>query len=173
MEGTIRENTWTGLRSETLTPKSARRNSFAAPNMPAQLDAVIWTQDPNKPNTLPRELRAYCSQPSGSRCSGLHPPRNMRVSCVVNTLIEERVFPWQIFGQKNGKRYRKAAGDRQNSFLMPCVYIFGSASLWPDIATLVCDRPAGPSPKFELKFDEEFLLKELWHPMGTRNALCC
>ena len=35
----------------------ARRISFAIPIYAAQLDAVIWTQDPKKLNTLPRELR--------------------------------------------------------------------------------------------------------------------
>jgi hypothetical protein len=47
--------------------------------------------------------------------------------------------------------------ERENSFLMPCVYLFESASSWPDIATVVCDRPADPPPNFELKFDERVL----------------
>ncbi|MFZ3246783.1 MAG: hypothetical protein WA185_17045, partial [Candidatus Acidiferrales bacterium] len=36
---------------ESCTPEELRRPGYAA-----QLDAVIWTQDPVKLNTLPREL---------------------------------------------------------------------------------------------------------------------
>jgi Ternary complex associated domain 9 len=132
------------------TPEELRDAEFAA-----QLDAVIWTQDSKKLNTLPQELRVIAANLLD---------HDVRVyirlaaarSMVVNTLIEAAI-PVANLRREEWETIPEGRRERENSFLSPSVYIFESASLWPDIATVVCDRPADPSPKFELKFDERFL----------------
>jgi hypothetical protein len=135
---------------EPCTPEELRRTEYAL-----QLDAVIWPQDPKKLNTLPQELRTIAANLLD---------HDVRVyirlaaarSLVVNTLIEGAI-PVANLRREEWETIQESRRERENSFLSPSVYIFESAPLWPDIATLVCDRPAGPSPKFELKFDENFL----------------
>jgi hypothetical protein len=134
----------------SCTPEELRRAEYAL-----QLDAVIWPQDPQKLNTLPQELRTIAPNLLD---------HDVRVyirlaaarSLVVNTLIEGAI-PVANLRREEWETIRESHRERENSFLLPSVYIFESASLWPDIATLVSDRPAGPSPKFELKFEDKFL----------------
>ena len=40
---------------------------------------------------------------------------------------------------------------------MPSVYIFDATASWLNIAAIVCDHPAGPSPKLSLNFDPQSL----------------
>ena len=135
---------------EPCTPEELRRAEYAL-----HLDAVIWPQDPKKLNTLPQELRTIAANLLD---------HDVRVyirlaaarSLVVNTLIEGAILVATLRPEE-WQTIPESRRERQNSFLMPAVYIFESASLWPDIATLVCDRPAGPSPKLDLKFDDTFL----------------
>ncbi len=136
----------------SCTPEGLRRAGYAA-----QLDAVIWTQDPKKLNTLPRELRTVAANLLNYDVRIYIRLATAR-SLVVNTLIEGaipvanlRPYEWQAIPE--------SLRERENGFLMPCVFIFESASSWADVAALVCDRPAGPSPKSELKVDERFLRK--------------
>ena len=142
---------------EPCTPEELRRTGYAA-----QLDAVIWTQDPVKLNTVPRELgtivpnlldhdvRVYVRLATDEKLTDT--PRKL----VVNALLESGI-PVANLRPEEWQTIPESRRERENGFLMPCVYIFDSAPKWPDIATLVCDRPAGPSPKFELKFDDKFL----------------
>jgi hypothetical protein len=141
---------------EPCTPEDLRRPEYAV-----QLDAVIWTQNPDKLNTLPRELattvprlldhdvRVYIRLATDENLTGT--PRKM----VVNALLESRI-PVANLRPEEWHTILESP-ERENNFLMPCVYIFESAFLWPDIATVVCDRPADPSPSCELRFDETFL----------------
>lgn len=132
-------------------------------NYAAQLDAVIWTQDPHKLNTLPRELGttvpSLLDHDVGvyirlATDSGLtDTPRRL----VVNALLEAAI-PVAKLLPNEWQSMPESRRERENSFLSPCVYIFDSASSWIDIAALVCDRPAGPSPKSGLKVDENILL---------------
>ena len=129
---------------------------------PAELDAVIWTQDARKLNALPRELgatvpnlldhdvRVYVRLATDEKLTDT--PRRL----VVNALLESQI-PVANLMPDEWQRIPGSLQERENAFLMPCVYIFGPASLWPDVATVVCDRPAGAAPKFGLKFDEKFL----------------
>jgi len=139
------------------TPDDLRFADYAV-----QLDAVIWTQNPDKINTLPRELgtivphlldhdvRVYIRVATDENQTGT--PRKL----VVNALLESRI-PVANLRPKERQTILEGARERENSSLMPCVYIFESPSLWPAVATVVCDRPADPAPNFELKFDEKFL----------------
>jgi len=143
---------------EPCTPEQLRRAEYAL-----QLDAVIWTQDPKKLNTLPQELRTIAPNLLN---------HDVRVyirlaaarSLVVNTLMEAAV-PVANLRPDEWQTIPESRRERVNSFLAPYVYIFESASLWPDIATVVCDRPADPSPKFQLKFNERFL-RDIFEPDG-------
>lgn len=142
---------------EPLTPEYLRGSEGIA-----QLDAVIWTQDSRKPSALLRELnitvprlldhdvRVYLRVVTDEKLGDT--PRKLAVNSLVeigmpvaNLLPEE----WRAIPEDRR--------ERQNSFLSPCVYVFDAASTWIDIATLVCDRTAGPSPKCGQLFDEDFL----------------
>jgi hypothetical protein len=142
---------------ETCTPENLCRSDFAA-----EVDAVIWTQDPDKLNTLARELgtiipnlldcdvQVYIRLATDERQSDT--PRKL----VVNALLESRI-PVANLRPSEWQATAETWGERQNSFLSPCVYIVEPASSWADIAALVCDRPAGPSPNLGLNLDEKFL----------------
>lgn len=150
---------------EPCTPLDLLRTEYVV-----QLDAVIWTQNPDKLNTLPRELgtsvpqlldhdvRVYIRLATDENRTEL--PRRL----VVNALLESRI-PVANLSPAEWQTILECNRERVNSFLMPSVYIFESALLWPDIATVVCDRPADPPPKFELKFDEK-LLNDRFGPEG-------
>jgi hypothetical protein len=145
---------------ESCIPEELRRPGYAA-----QLDAVIWTQDPVKLNTLPRQLgttvpnlldhdvRVYVRLATDQKLT--ETPRKL----VVNALLESGIPVANLLPEEY-KAIPENRNERMNSFMMPCVYIFESAEEWRDIAPLVCDRPAGPSPKSDLKVDEQFLLDE-------------
>jgi hypothetical protein len=132
------------------TPDDLRRAEYAL-----ELDAVIWSQDPKKLNTLPQELRATAPNLLDHDVRvyiRLAAARNL----LVNTLIESAI-PVANLRPEEWQTIPESRREIENSFLLPSIYIFESASLWPDIATVVCDRPAGPSPKLDLNFDEQFL----------------
>jgi hypothetical protein len=107
---------------------------------PGQLDAVIWTQDPTKLNTLPRELRTIAANLLNHDVRVYIRLATAR-TLVVNTLIEGAI-PVANLRPEEWQTIPESRRERENSFLMPCVYIFESAWTWPEIATLVCDRPA-------------------------------
>jgi hypothetical protein len=150
---------------EPCTLEKLRQSDYAA-----VLDAVIWTQDPGKLNALPRELgptvpnlldydvRVYVRLATDEKLTNT--PRKL----VVNALLESGI-PVANLRPEEWQTIPESRRERENGFLMPCVYIFESASLWPDVATVVCDRPAGASPKFDLRFDENFL-KDRFEPGG-------
>ena len=142
---------------ESLTPEYLRGSEGIA-----QLDAVIWTQDPRKPSALLRELattvprlldhdvRVYLRIVKDEKMGDT--PRKL----VANSLLEIGM-PVANLLPEEWRSIPEARRERQNSFLSPCVYIFDAASTWIDIATLVCDRTAGPSPKPGRIFDEDLL----------------
>jgi hypothetical protein len=150
---------------ESCLPQDLGRTGYAS-----KLDAVIWTHDPKKLNTLPRELRTaavdllnhdvrvYIRIATDEKLTDT--PRRL----VVSALLEGEI-PVANLRPDEWQAIPESRRGRENNFLMPSVYIFESASLWPDIAAVVCDRPAGPPPKSELKFDEEFL-RDKFDPVG-------
>ena len=142
---------------EACTPRKLRGSAYAA-----QLDAVIWTQDPKKLNTLPRELRAIAANLLNHDVrvyirlttdeNRTDTPRRL----VVNALLEAAI-PVAKLLRSEWETTPENRRERENSFLSPCIYIFEPASSWMDIAALVCDHPAGPPQKPDLKVDETFL----------------
>jgi hypothetical protein len=142
---------------EELTPEALFKSGVAA-----QLDAVIWTQDSTKLNSLPRRLseitpglldldvRLYV------RVATTETPSETPRRLIVNALLEGKLpvanlrpGEWQDIPEKQR--------ERENGFLLPCVYVFDTASTWGEVASLVCDRPAGSLPKSKLRFDEREL----------------
>ncbi len=129
----------------------------------AKLDAVIWTQDPKNLKTLPRDLvdvgprlldhdvRVYVRIATDDQQTAM--PRQL----VINPL-RKGLLPTANLRFDEWKTVPENVRERENAFLLPCIYIIDTASTWADIAALVCDRPAGPSPKFGLQFDEAALL---------------
>jgi len=131
----------------------------------AKLDAVIWTQDPKNLKALPRDLLEV-----GPRLLD----HDVRVYVRLATDDQETAMPRQVIINQLRKGLLPTANlrptewqtvpeslrERENAFLLPCVYIIDTASSWADIAALVCDRPAGPSPKFGLQFGEAALLAQ-------------
>lgn len=146
-----------GFFHEVCTPEGLRTEGYAT-----KLDAVIWTQDPGKLNALPRELgqtvpnlldhdvRVYVRLATDEKLTDT--PRKL----VVNALLESGI-PVAKLLPTEWRSIPEIRQERENSFLMPCVYIVEPALPWPDIATLVCDRPAGQWLKSKLEFEEEFL----------------
>jgi Ternary complex associated domain 9 len=139
---------------DTATLKKLSQSEYAA-----ELDALIWTQDPKRLNALPQELRTVVANLLNHDVRVYIRLATAR-SLVVNTLLEDWI-PVAKLLPSEWRAIPESHRERENSFLMPCVYIVESASAWSDIATLVCDRPAGPPPKAKLKFDEEFLRNKL------------
>ena len=147
-----------GFQCEASTP-----DKLADPTYAAQLDALIWTQDGNKPSSLPRQLgsvvpclldydvRVYIRL--GADRGQTDTPRKL----VVNALLESKI-PVANLRPVEWQSIPKNHREREHGFLLPCVYLFDTASSWVDIAALVCDRPASSSPKTGLVFDEKVLL---------------
>ena len=140
---------------DPVTPDKLRDTDYIA-----KLDAVIWTQDPKNPKTLPRvlieigprlldhDVRVYIRLAKDEQQTAM--PRQLVINPLRKGLLPTanlRPTEWQTIPEHQR--------ERENAFLLPCVYIIDAASSWVDIAMLVCDRPAGPSPKFGLQFDED------------------
>jgi hypothetical protein len=73
------------FQCESCAPEELRRAGYAA-----QLDAVIWTQDPKKLNTLPQELLAVATYLLDHDVRVYIRLASAR-SLVVNTLIEAAI----------------------------------------------------------------------------------
>lgn len=133
------------------------------PNYIAQLDAVIWTQDPKNLKTLPQDLldvgprlldhdvRIYVRLTTDDQHTAM--PRQV----IINPL-RKGLLPTANLRPEEWQTVPENLRERENAFLLPCVYIIDTALSWGEIAALVCDRPAGPLPEFKLKFDEEAFL---------------
>ena len=142
---------------ESLSLEHIRQSKHAT-----ELDAVIWTQSADKPNSLPREIvevvpwlldhdvRVYIRVASNETLRDT--PRQL----VVNALLQG-AMPVTNLRQDEWLAIPESRRERNNSFLSPSVYIFDTASTWVDIASLVCDQPADPSPKSGLIIDEDRL----------------
>ncbi len=128
----------------------------------AELDALIWTQRSDKPNELPRQLRSvvpslldhdvrvYIRLAEGK--DGTDTARRL----VVNALGEGRIPPANLYPEE-WRGLPVDLQERQGGNLMPNVFIFEANDAWPGIATIVCDHPAGPVPKFKLSSNAAIL----------------
>ena len=153
-------------RKITWEPADAKNpvtlNNLRDPEYIAKLDAVIWTQDSNSLKTLPRDMidvgprlldhdvRLYVRLATDSQQTAM--PRQ----AVINPL-RRGLLPTANLRPDEWQTIPESLRERENAFLMPCVYIIDTASTWADIAALICDRPAGPAPKFGLQLDEAAL----------------
>ncbi len=130
----------------------------------AELVALIWT--PKKLNELPRDLhsiipallnndvRVYIRLPKEDE--GGRPSIVRRA--VVNAL-GERGIPTANLYPEEWRALPPNLQERQGGHFLPSVYIFEARdSSWPNIASIVCDHPAGPPPKLTLKFDPQSLV---------------
>jgi hypothetical protein len=142
---------------ELLSPEDLRDAKLVG-----ELDAIVWTQSADKPNSLPRELREVVSGLLDHdvrvyiRVATNDMLQDTPRTLVVNALIEDAV-PVANLRPDEWQAVREGLRERLNSFLSPSVYIFDTASTWGDIANLVCDRPADPPPTSELSIEEDFL----------------
>lgn len=133
------------------------------PDYIGKFDAVIWTQDRDNLKTLPKDLlevgpglldhdvRIYVRLVTDDQQTAM--PRQV----IINQL-RKGLLPTANLRPDEWQTVPKNLQERENSFLLPSVYIIDTALSWGDIAALVCDRPAGPSPKIDLQFDEKAFL---------------
>ena len=128
------------------------------PGFVSLLDAVIFSQKPEKRNalgpvllaTIPllldNDVRVYvriADDPNQSIVAR---------KLVIDTLLNLNA-PLANLSPEEWDRIPKASREREGSYLAPYVYIFDSNEKWPSIAHTVCDHPAGSAPNTELKFD--------------------
>lgn len=128
----------------------------------ADLDAVIWTQDPLRPKELPgqipeviptlldHDVRVYIRLANDPGKTAI--PRRQ----VVNALQRNRI-PTDNFRPDEWEALPDDQQERRFNRLAPSVNIVDTAMRWPRIATLVCNHPAGPRPNLDLIFDETSL----------------
>jgi hypothetical protein len=130
----------------------------------ADLVALIWT--PKKLDELPRHMRSIVPTLLDNdvrvyiRLLEEHEGRRSSLTrrAVVNAL-RERGIPTANLYPEEWRALPPNLQERQGSHFMPSVYIFEPAdSSWPNIATIVCDHPAGPRPKLTLNFDPQSLV---------------
>lgn len=128
------------------------------PGFVALLDAVIFSQNPEKRNALQpvlcaviplllnNDVRTYVriardpDEGEGSR------------KLVIDTLLDLCV-PLANVRREEWERIPKKYREREGSNLAPYVYIFDCNESWVSVAHTVCDRPAGNAPNTKLKFD--------------------
>ena len=152
------------FRERNFSPEKSDSKQLADPEYVAQLGAVVLTQDPKRLNALPKQLgefvpslldqdvRVYVRLADATGTDG---PRQLVVRALQQAQIPiANLLPQERLAIPEGQR------ERENSFMLPCVYILESGMAWPDVAALICDHPAGPAPKFGLEVDEEQLHKK-------------
>lgn len=148
-----------GFRCELL--KSGQLQQDAA-----QLDAVIWTQDPDKLKALPRELAEIAPKLLDHdvrvyvRLAVDEDRTAMPRALVVNAIVAAGL-PIGNLRPEEWRRIPPDRQERQGSSLLPCVYIVDSGEPWPRIATLVCDRTASPSFVPGPEFDQHVIENSL------------
>lgn len=112
--------------------------------MPRQLGSIV-------PCLLDYDVRVYIRLATDKTNTAT--PRKL----VVNALLDSKI-PVANLRPDEWQSIPKNERERERSFLLPCVYVFDTASSWVNIAALVCDRPASSSPKSGLTIDEKILL---------------
>lgn len=128
------------------------------PEFVSLLDAVIFSQKPEKRNALGTVLRAVIPLLLNNdvrvyvRIAQDPDETIVARKLVIDTLIDLRA-PLANISREEWDRIPKASSEREGSNLAPYVYIFEFNESWASIAHTVCDRPAGNAPNTELKFD--------------------
>jgi hypothetical protein len=163
-----------GFKCEEMTLEKLKQ-----PETIAELVALIWTQRSERPNELPRQLgeivpalldrdvRVYIRLAKDAEIrfaaedeirfekEGKIRP-SMARQLVVDAL-RARGIPTATLYPAEWRALPPDFQEREGSHFMPSVYIFDATAAWPDIATIVCDHPAGRRPKLNLNFDPKVL----------------
>ncbi|NOT20408.1 MAG: hypothetical protein HOP24_09085 [Sideroxydans sp.] len=128
------------------------------PAFVALLDAVVFSQKPDKRSALGPILQASISlllnndvrvyvriakDPDGS---------NVARKLVIDSLLDLNV-PLANIRRDEWDRIPEKWREREGSNLAPYIYIFDCTESWASIAHTVCDRPAGHAANTELRFD--------------------
>lgn len=128
------------------------------PGFVALLDAVIFSQRPEKRNALEPVLRAVVPLLLNNdvrvyvRIARDPDESIVARKLVIDTLLDLRV-PLANIHREEWDRIPEELREREGSNLAPYVYIFDCNESWVSVAHTVCDRPAGNAPNTELKFD--------------------
>lgn len=128
------------------------------PGFVALLDAVIFSQNPEKRNALQPALRAAIPLLLNNDVRtyvriAWDPDKGMGArKLVIDTLLDLRV-PLANIPREEWERIPEELRERELSNLAPYVYIFDCTESWVSVAHTVCDRPAGNAPNTELNFD--------------------
>jgi len=128
------------------------------PEFVALLDAVIFSQKPEKRNALGPVLRATIPLLLNNdvrvyvRIAQDPDKTNVARKLVIDTLLDFSA-PLANLSPAEWDRIPKASKEREGSNLAPYVYIFDSNENWASIAHTVCDHPAGNTPYTDLNFD--------------------
>jgi uncharacterized protein associated with vWA-MoxR-VMAP ternary system len=144
------------------------------------LAALIWTQRQERPNELPRQIgdiarvlldndisvyiRLAKEDESYVRPAKEDKSRASVARQVVVDALREGKIPVANLYFEEWKRLPPPLRERQGSHFMPSVYIFDTTDSWEFIATIVCDHPAGRSPKRWPNFDDKPLADAFQEP---------
>ncbi|MGO8754723.1 MAG: hypothetical protein ACLQHK_05780 [Gallionellaceae bacterium] len=128
------------------------------PEFVALLDAVIFSQKPEKRNALGPVLRATIPRLLNNdvrvyvRVAPDPDKTPVARKLVIDALLDLGA-PLVNAQPEEWDRIPKASREREGSYLAPYVYIFEFSESWASIAHTVCDHPAGNAPNTELNFD--------------------
>ena len=128
------------------------------PELVVQLDAVIFSQKPEKRNALlpmlnksipmllNNDVRVYIRiAPDPNETTAA---RNL----VIDALLTSN-FPLANLQPEEWARIPDGSREREASNLAPYVYIFDATANWASVAHTVCDHPAGNPPNKKLEID--------------------
>lgn len=128
------------------------------PGFVALLDAVIFSQNPEKRNALQPVLRAVIPLLLNNDVRtyvriAQDPDKGKGArKLIIDTLLDLRAPLANIF-REEWERIPEELRERELSNLAPYVYIFDYFESWVSVAHTVCDHPAGNAPNMKLKFD--------------------
>jgi len=128
------------------------------PGFVTLLDAVVFSQNPEKRNALQPVLRAVIPLLLNNdvrtyvRIAWDPDEGEGARKLVIDTLLDLRV-PLANIRREEWERIPKKLREREGSNLAPYIYIFDCTESWASVAHTVCDHPAGNAPNTKLKFD--------------------
>jgi hypothetical protein len=137
----------------SCTEKEVQDSGFTA-----QLDAVVFSQKPEKLNGLESVMRATIPDLLNNGVSvyvriAQDPNKTGTARRLVKrALLEMGIEPANI-AQSEWEQIPNSMKERQDSRLIPYVYVFDSGAAWPHVAHTICDHPAGASPNNQLRFE--------------------
>ncbi len=130
------------------------------PEFVASLDAVIFSQNPQRRQALVdvlsatvalllnNDVRVYIRiAPEARPYSPEAGPYSRKV--IVDSLLQLNV-PLANLREDERQQVPKMFREREGAMLAPSIYLFDSGVGWTDIANIVCDHPAGKAPNRDL-----------------------